>query len=46
MILDAGLLRSVVYDLCFCYCVEGLSGYHEVTASFDEVSELNSDVPE
>ena len=46
MVLDYGLTQSVVYDFCFWYCVEGLGGYHEVNDAFDEVANLNPDVPE
>ena len=46
VILDSGFTRSVVYEFCFLYFVEGLDGYNEVTDAFDEVSDLNQDVPE
>ena len=46
MRLYSGLPWSVVYDFCLEYCAEGLNGYHEVTDTFDEVSDLNPDVPE
>ena len=43
--LGAGLSHSVVYDFCFCDCVEDLSGYHEVTDVFSEDADLNPYVP-
>ena len=46
MELDSRLNRSVVYDFCLWYCVEGLGGHHEITDAFTEVSELNQDVLE
>ena len=46
MRLESGLYRSVVPEFFFWYFVKGLGGYHEVTDDFDEVSNLNTDVPE
>ena len=46
MRLDFGLPQSSVYDFYLWYCVEGSGGYHEVTDDFDEVADLNPDVPE
>ena len=43
---DSGLSRSVVYDLCFWYCVKDSGGHHEVSDAFTEVDDLNHDVPE
>ena len=44
--LDSGLTWSVIYDLCFGYCVEGSGEHHDVADAFTEVSYLNLDVPE
>ena len=41
-----GLYWCIVYDLCFGNSVEGLISIHEVNDAFDEVSDLNPDVPE
>ena len=45
MILGARLSLSVVYNFWFWYCAEVLSGYHEVTDNFYEVSDLNPYLP-
>ena len=37
---------SAVYDLCLWYCVEGSSGYHNVTDYFADFSYLDPDEPE
>ena len=44
--LDAGFPHSVLYDFFFWYYVEGIGGYHWVTDSFDDFSDLNPYVPE
>ena len=44
--LDSGLTWSVVYELCFGYCVEGAGVHHEVSDAFTKVNDLNPDVPE
>ena len=46
MRLDTRFSRSVVHDLRFWGCVEGLGGYHEVTDAFTEFDDLNLDVTE
>ena len=46
MRLDFGLTRSVLYDFCFWYCIEGSSVHHEVTDGFTGVYDLNQYVPE
>ena len=44
--LGAGLTWSVIYELCFGYCVEGSGGHHEVDDAFAKVAYLNPDVTE
>ena len=44
--LDSRLSCSVVYELCFWYCVNNSGGHHEVSDAFTEVNDLNHDVPE
>ena len=46
MILDSGLTRSVIYDFCSGYHLEGSGGHHEVSDAFTMVAYLNLDVPE
>ena len=44
--LDSGLTWSVIYDLCFGYCLEDSGRNHEVTDAFTKVSYLNPGVTE
>ena len=41
-----GLYWCIVYDLCFGNIVEYLIYVHEINDAFDEVADLNTDVPE
>ena len=41
-----GIPWCIVYDLCFGNIVEYLIYVHEINDAFDEVADLNTDVPE